>query len=209
MKLKYCFLDLDGTLIDVSEKYYRTYCDLMKQYHFKPLPKQLYWELKRNKVSERDILALSGAEIDNYPALRKLMIEQEYYQKFDELFSFTLDFLKSISLQCESLILVTLRHNRESLLKQLKALKTSGFFTDILSADPDSNTIKHQIKIDLIRSKHNDSNNAIIIGDSDADIKCGKELGIQTIGVLSGMTNLHQMQSINPDIILPDLSFYK
>ena len=56
------FFDLDGPILDVSAKYYRVYHDLLDEFGFPSLPRDQYWEAKRNKVSDESILRKTGAE---------------------------------------------------------------------------------------------------------------------------------------------------
>ena len=47
------FFDLDGTLVDASERLYRLFCDLIPECNF---TKEEYWNLKRNKINHQMIL---------------------------------------------------------------------------------------------------------------------------------------------------------
>ena len=55
------FFDLDGPILDVSEKYYKVYADILSQKGFRVLSKTEYWDAKRNKIPEYDILLKSMA----------------------------------------------------------------------------------------------------------------------------------------------------
>src|SRR3974377_801098 len=93
--MKVIYFDLDGPLLDVSEKYYRVYCDIISQNGFLPVSKFIYWELKRNKTPEKTILDLSGAEriADLYSVKRKRCIEEDQYLNLDTLQDSALDVL--------------------------------------------------------------------------------------------------------------------
>ncbi len=56
------FFDLDGTLIDISEKYYRVYNDILTEAGFSTIGKKEYWDAKRHKVPEDQILAMTNAK---------------------------------------------------------------------------------------------------------------------------------------------------
>ena len=47
------FFDLDGTLVDASERLYCLFCDLIPECTF---TKEEYWDLKRNKINHQKIL---------------------------------------------------------------------------------------------------------------------------------------------------------
>jgi phosphoglycolate phosphatase-like HAD superfamily hydrolase len=44
-----------------------------------------------------------------------------------------------------------------------------------------------------------------MIGDTEADITAAKKHNIKIIGVESGIRDRHQLESYQPDLILPDL----
>jgi len=62
MKRKTIFLDLDGVILDVSERIYRVYKNILKKYNKKFLSKDKYLKLKREKTSIEEILEKTKAE---------------------------------------------------------------------------------------------------------------------------------------------------
>ena len=57
--MKY-FFDLDGTILDISKRYYFIYYDIIKKFGGVPLPKCVYWDYKRNKTPDDVILKRSN-----------------------------------------------------------------------------------------------------------------------------------------------------
>ena len=45
---------------------------------------------------------------------------------------------------------------------------------------------------------------AVLVGDHTLDIRCGRETGLVTLGVLTGRTTAAEMSAARADLILPD-----
>jgi len=75
------FFDLDGPILDVSERYFEVYCECLKKTSFIPLSKDNYWDKKRQKISEVEILAVAPkTELANmYSINRKKLIEDPVF----------------------------------------------------------------------------------------------------------------------------------
>ena len=114
------FFDLDVTLLDFSERLYRLYYDGVAPRGYAVLSKVEYMELKRDGVSEPEILAKTGAaalEADYLPWRHGLLESREYF-RYDTLLpgvTRTLDLLST----AHDLAVVTLRSNRDLLREQL------------------------------------------------------------------------------------------
>lgn len=201
----YYFIDLDGTLLDVSTKFYNTYSVILTQHNQPTLEKELYWELKRNKTPEEIIRKVSGAIVDGFSIQRKNIIETDSYQQFDLLHDSVIDVLKELS-QNGTLVLVTLRNSHDQVLKQLKQFELLSFFKTVLSSGEETNP-KWSIKTNLINSQFGSElpEKAIFIGDTETDILAGKNLGFKTVGVLNGMRNYELISEVSPDFILPSI----
>lgn len=200
------FVDLDGTLLDVSEKFYQTYYDILTMEHQPVLSKSLYWELKRNKASEELIRSLSSAQILNFGDKRRRIIETEAYQKLDTVHADVLPTLEYLK-QRGTMVLVTLRHQHQYVLRQLKAYELDSYFDVILSA-PGGDKPTWEVKVNLL-TRHFEGQvpvKGVFIGDTEADILAGKTLHYYTVGVLNGMRNYEKMKSMGPNVILPSIS---
>jgi phosphoglycolate phosphatase len=46
---------------------------------------------------------------------------------------------------------------------------------------------------------------ALMVGDHPLDIRCGRQLGLKTLGVLTGRTTAAEMTAARADLILPDV----
>lgn len=209
--------DLDGPLLDVSEKYYCLYTDLLAQEGFAPLSKSEYWEAKRAKTDEKTILSRSGAEsfYDSYTKQRLALIETDRYLNLDSIQENAIEILEKLYTQ-HRLVLVTLRSKAELAHKQLRRLGLYDYFEMILSSGEEL-APRWKIKEKLVRQALGPVLRvpAVFIGDTETDIGAGKALGCVTVGVENGIRNsqlvsryapTHQIHSVKSlEFMLPRL----
>jgi phosphoglycolate phosphatase-like HAD superfamily hydrolase len=200
MKTNQIFIDLDGPILDVSDKYYQLYVGILQKHNFDTLSKQEYWNAKRNKVPESEILEQTNALaiMESYQHQRKLLIETDHYLKYDRIQDGAIEVLDKLSHQSD-LILVTLRTFPEKLYKELKYFTLDQYFSAVLTSGADIKP-RWELKCNLINSymKGTKFSESIIIGDTETEILAGKNLGFATIGVLNGIRSyeiLNQLQS--------------
>jgi len=199
------FCDLDGTLIDVSARNYRVYAENTTAFGGHPLQRAAYWDLKRKKTKWDQLLPLSGLPIDiQQQFLDEFIkkIESPDYLKLDTLFPAALAALDMLSAEHEC-YLVSLRRNRENLLLELEWLNLAPHFKQILTGHSESDG--YDVKIALIKDRLGDDK-GVIIGDTEADIVTGKELGLTTVAVKSGIRDEQFLAALNPDHLLNDIS---
>lgn len=197
------FFDLDGPILDVSEKYYRSYSYILTQDGYDPIDKYLYWELKRNRTPEKEIHLLSGAEgIVDYKQRRINIIEKDEYLAYDVIQKGAIESLRMAKTRGQ-VILVTLRSSKKQLFRQLTSLKLTDFFDDILISGDETDP-RWKIKYNLVVDKFGAINSEFLfIGDTETDILAGKNLGCdKTIGVLNGIRNIILLKEVSPDIII-------
>ena len=79
------FIDLDGPILDVSDRYYYSYANSLKEIGGRILDKDEYWNLKRTKVPDYDILGKtsSGHLLGEFKIRRNILIEEENSLNFD------------------------------------------------------------------------------------------------------------------------------
>lgn len=201
------YLDLDGTLIDVSERYYRIYREIVLAIGGNPLEKSEYWRLKRQAVSESELLSqvtpLEGAI--ELLALRAKKLESAEYLKYDQLVPGALEAMKSLKTRAK-LVLVTLRNVVTELRQQLQTLGLFSFFDQILS--PDEHVDDHAMSKATLISASSEfrTQGSVIVGDSEADILAGKLLGIKSIAVLSGIRDREILARYSPEHIIESLA---
>ncbi len=201
------FFDLDGPILDVSDRFYRTYADILKEFGCRTLRKDEYWELKRIKVSDYDILCRTSSEYiaNDFKAKRDCLIEEEERLKLDFVWHELYETYHRLCSQIPTVI-VTLRTYAERTCWQLKTLGIYSWFGHILS-HPGRGIVKDRwiIKANLIKKadlfKDIDARDCIFIGDTETDVLAGKNLGMKTIAVSFGIRTKKLLLRTKPDLL--------
>lgn len=197
------FFDLDGTLIDISEKYYQIYADFMISNRLHTMDKKHFWRLKRSKAPLEEILGNSRI-LAAYQDFFISHIEHPKYLKFDHLIPFSINVVRELSTKGLKEYGVSLRQDPQALMKQIKNFKLDQFAKVLTAAPPPfQSSENYRLKIKLLKPlvSHGD----IIVGDSRADILAGKALKLTTVAVLSGISNYKILKTYNPDYIFRDI----
>lgn len=205
------FFDLDGPILDVQERYYRIYTEILVTYGAKPVSGETYWAAKRNKVPEAEILAMSGMQSQEklYHKTRRQLIESADYLEYDRLQDSAADVLGVLRGHAR-LVLVTLRNEPDTLAEQLKALGIDTLFDTVLVSGSRRAEQKWTIKRDLVLETFGDiledseaRSPGYFIGDTETDILAGQALGLRTIGVLNGIRTKPLLEACQPDCLVP------
>lgn len=198
------FFDLDGPILDVSEKYYRVYSDILSQNGFKVLSKSEYWNAKREKIPDLEILqrSIAGPFLESYLYERKLLIESDPYLMYDKLQDGAVQVLEKLS-ENNELILVTLRTYPEQLQKELRHLNLDKYFAAVLTSPAESSP-RWTIKVSLIKNflAGKTITGGVMIGDTETDILAGNSLGYRTVGVLSGIRSRRLLSEAQPSYLV-------
>jgi phosphoglycolate phosphatase-like HAD superfamily hydrolase len=87
---------------------------------------------------------------------------------------------------------------------QLDALELRPFFEAVLVGSPLSG-VASAVKAGLLRQSRWLRPGALIVGDTEVDIRAGKAVGIKTVAVLSGIRSRAALEAEAPDAIVDDL----
>lgn len=195
------FLDLDGTILDTSERHYRVYIDILNSKGLVGLPKEKFWHMKRIGIKTRDILPtyLSEKTKTNFEEEWLQKIEKKIYLHHDKVFPETEAILFDLKKEFD-LVLVTLRNNFENLYWELSKLNLEGYFKSIISGKgPKKNMVKNYL------IKNYPVEKCLIIGDTEEDISAGLELNIPTISVTYGIRSAKFLKQFNPNYCINNL----
>jgi phosphoglycolate phosphatase-like HAD superfamily hydrolase len=176
------FFDLDGPILDVSERYFRVHRDIVEQLGGERIDKRKYWHLKRDRQSLSALLDWTGItkSEETYRAQWLHKIELMKYLQYDTVIHGSKEQLKSLR-QRHTLILVTLRQHRDHLDIQLKRFLLRSLFTSF-------------------------TRDALVVGDTEVDIRAGRELGLMTVAVQNGIRNRERLAEEHPDFIIEDIN---
>ncbi len=204
--MKRIYFDLDGPIIDVAPKFYQIYTDLFGKAGFPTLSSAEYWDCKRRRVPEPQIVALTAPPefIEPYMRDRIAVIENIEYLRHDGIIDGAIAVLSNLRRQHE-LVLVTLRNRRANLMWELDYFDLKKYFSAILTRE--DNHGDHKVKIELIREYTQSPQAAgMIIGDTESDIRAGQELGLRTVAVTCGIRTKELLQALNPDYIIDSMN---
>ena len=192
------FFDLDGTLLDSRKRLYLLFQDLVPE---STLSIDEYWELKRNKISHKDILLeklnYTKDNLINFEGEFLKKIESPSYLQFDTLIYGAYDILNTLTCKYK-LFIITARQKKENTFLQLKELDIYKYFKDILVTEH-----KYE-KAELIR-RLQFKNEDFMIGDTDYDVLTGKQLGIRTIAVCYGFLNKKKLKDCEPEFMVDNI----
>lgn len=193
------FFDLDGPIINVSERYYRVYADVLTRHSVPVLSKEEYWQAKREKMPDSVILKhIKAFSVESYQQERKGLIETDHYLAYDRLQDGVVEVLNQLFVKYE-LVLVTLRTSPDQLRKELQYFNLEKYFAAVLTSPAESSP-RWAIKVSLIKDYLDGKtrDNGVVIGDTETDILTGNRLGYRTIGVLNGIRSRRLLLDAQP-----------
>jgi phosphoglycolate phosphatase-like HAD superfamily hydrolase len=219
MATKRLFTDFDGPIMDVSERYFKVYQDCLErtrlpQQRITLLTKAQFWQMKRSQIPETEIAKESGliekGQAQAFAELRREIIHTAPYFPFDRLIENAIAALELAQNAGIELCVITMRRQRE-LEPVLQSHQLSRFFPldrrFCLQNEyhKTGDTLDKPLLMGKAIATLPYGEKQWIVGDTEADILAGKRFRIQTIGILSGIRDEHQLSLQNPDRILPDL----
>ena len=201
------FFDLDGTLIDASERLYKLFIDLIPNCG---LTKGEYWNLKRQNIKHKTIIEnfFSNYNFDDFERKWLNNIENIQYLRYDKIFDDTINILQYLTLSKKyNLYLLTARQSKENLYKELQKFQLLNYFENFKNVFI---TEQKYTKTEIINQQFfNLSNDDFIVGDTINDILCGKELNIKTIALTNGFINKNILEKYQPNYLCNTLTELK
>lgn len=195
--------DLDGTLIDSSERMYRLFCELIPQCKFS---KEEYWDLKRDRINHKQLLETFYPEIDFWGFNRKwmLMIEEKRFLDMDSNYEDTIPVMKQLS--CDNNIyLLTARQSKQALLDELKRLKLFDFFQEIFVTEGKMSK-EELLKVATTNNVELLDKNSLFISDMGQDISIGNMFGYYTVAITHGFMSGKRLKEYKPQNIIDQLN---
>jgi phosphoglycolate phosphatase len=198
------FFDLDGPILDVSERYYRAYCLAMEGLGDPLLDKREYWECKRQRVPNVEIWKRTGAEghADELSAAWRHVIESPHLLRLDRVWPEMEEIGATLQIN-HHIYLVTLRTFADRTHRQLEWLGIRSWFKTVLS-EPASGSERWRTKVrmvDSLRMGETSPLGAVFIGDTETDLLAGRELGMTTVGVSFGIRSPSFLDACRPDFV--------
>lgn len=197
-------MDLDGTLLDTSERHYRCYIEILGNNAI--LDKDRFWELKRNAISTKDLLSETGYDCNLlvYQQQWKTIIEDPTFLVLDKPYEGTIELLSRLKMKGYTLTLVTMRNNADTLIHQLNDVGFEIFLDNVISVDNTKGQTKSQAIIDRKGGKNNP---VLWVGDTEQDICSAKELEIPVCAVANGIRNELFLNKYSPEYLVPSVTY--
>jgi phosphoglycolate phosphatase len=224
------FCDFDGPIVDVSDRYYSTYhlaltdtaefyrelsTHLVNQNQLTVLTKAQFWQMKQDRVADREIAlqsGLNGEKIDFF--LQRVMeivnsADLLCQDKIQPGVTWALGLLRA---QGCKLILVTLRDQDEAI-RILEQYGLLQLFSGIYGTDNKQAAYQNysQLKTQLLAKAMHEhqvtqaNSESWMIGDTEADLLAGIAMEIPTIALTCGIRSKRQLSQFKPTLIKDDL----
>ncbi|WP_299489364.1 HAD hydrolase-like protein [Acaryochloris sp. IP29b_bin.137] len=219
------FCDLDGPLIDVSQRYYKTYQLALAETQayisaqeetvsLIPLSLDQFWTMKQSKRPDVEIAHLSGLSghwIDFFMQQVQAIVNQPLLLQEDRLQPGVHQALEHLLNQGAQLVVVTLRC-QDQVEHVLYQHQLARYFRLVRGTDDTQAAYKNYAacKQALIQ----DAINAMglthyeqiwMIGDTEADVLAAQAMKIKTIALTCGMRNYAFLESLRPTRIQSNL----
>ena len=204
MKYKAVVFDFDGTIVDSEE-------GIALAFQFALRSKGIEEEL--NMIKEligpplsRTIITKYGlSEVDGAKAM---VLHREYYNEIgmyqSKLFPLVIEMLEELKAMGVKMMIAT-NKAEEFAVKQVKYFKLEEYFTSIVG---NNHTQTRGTKSDFIRIATAElglnKEEIMMVGDRYNDIEAGKEVGLDTVGVLYGYGSKEEISNIAPTYIIKD-----
>ncbi len=199
------YLDLDGTILDVSGKYWHLHKSIMQLLDGPSLDIESYWQLRRQGLGIADIWKGSPkSQLKHYETLWLSQIEEPAYLRYDRLQPMAAATLGRLATRCR-LVLTTMRHNPTTLLSQLESLELLPFFESWLCRGDLSEASSARENL-IRRDSKFDKRKSIVVGDTESEITAGRRLNIPSVAVASGIRSRELLASLQPTFLVDSMA---
>ena len=194
--MKTIIFDFDGTLLDSTLRLYTLFIDIT---NFSDLTYEKYWSLKRNGISNLEILAsykIDSISNDQFTEAWMNQIESNYYLEMDELYADVFLTINDLHIKGCNLILCTARQKPEYVFNQLDKFKIKGFFDSVLVTEQKFS------KAELFYENHSGLHVDFVVGDTPKDIEFAIHVNARSVSITHGFLNARTLKKYNPDCMV-------
>lgn len=206
LKVKGILLDLDGTIVDSKEAYVEAFKAALSAIGRKNIDVEKATEIPRRLEQNLPIDDLVGkANVQRF--LEAYL--KTYYEttvRKGKLMPHTAETLSILSKKAK-LALITMRHvSKGTIIRELEKFGIAKYFQSVVTAlnthHPKPSPEAFKKCAETLGVKINE---CIVVGDSVADIRAGREAGAKTVAVLSGIFSREELERENPDFVIENI----
>ena len=206
-KIEGIIFDVDGTLTDSIEAYYNVFREVSARFGIHVRREDVLEPMAMGSLIWDRIIPGDPAERDE--KIKQLMnaIPEVYQKVFEHVLPFAGVERVLRKLDEQRIKLGVLTSSRKTAVGPLHRHSLSRYFRVILTREegfppkPEPGGI-----LECLRRMKVEPSHAITIGDTPLDIRAGKTAGTFTIGVLSGIGTLEQLEAEEPTAIIKNIS---
>jgi HAD superfamily hydrolase (TIGR01549 family) len=207
LKVKGILLDLDGTIVDSKGAYLEAVKTAFKTVGQRMVNAKIVTEIPKRLEQNLPIKdLLKGIDVQKFLDAYLNAYYQNTSTKTKPIPKVS-DTLKKLSKKAK-LALVTMRYvPKENVIKELEKFGLAKYFQYVITA-LDTRNSKPSPEALIKCAKHLDIQmcECVVVGDSVADVKAGKNAGVKTVAVLTGIFSREELESEKPDLILENVN---
>jgi phosphoglycolate phosphatase-like HAD superfamily hydrolase len=185
--MKRAYVDFDGTIVSVFERYYKVLNDYCSSRYRININYDLYILKKRKRYKDHQIVLEEHPEIqisiDDYHRYKLDNIELECYLAYDSLFPDSIGALSLLKEKGFFVELLTYRNDKNQLEEELLRLDLTSYFDKVTCLKPEQRVNR---KSEHIRMTNNHPE-SIVIGDSPVEIEAAIDNNITGYFVDTGL----------------------
>jgi pyrophosphatase PpaX len=201
-EIRAILFDIDGTLLDTFDFIYGAFDYALHLHGIEPLPRDRISELMGGPLEE--VYATMAPGFDTASLAEAHRVFQSEHLALASLFPHTLEVLEELKRRGLKLAAITTRSLRTSV-RSLEMTGIAKYFDIIISAEDVSLHKPHPEPLlkalDGIGVKPED---AVMVGDTHADIMAGKNAGTRTVAALYGFGG-KRLLDLKPDYAIDEL----
>lgn len=203
------YLDFDGPVVGNRVKYYSLYRDALAEQDadVTPLAEERYWELKRHRVPDAEICALTSPTVDPaaYLRYRDRWIEDERYTSLDVLVDGLADTAARWRAGGHDVRIATMRKRGETLCAELARLGVEAWCDRVLQSEANDGHwgAKAQMLLEDLDGLDRSPGSAVLVGDTEGDIMAARAASIPVVAVTNGIRAEALLRLFEPDAVLP------